>query len=144
MDGFAGWDTDERLKVRIICARFYHALFMTNMLIIPTADELANFGESDWVVYNAGQCPADTHIKGVNSTASIDSNFDARQIVILGTEYAGCMKKGVFTVLNYTLPKKGVLFMHCSANIGQDGESALFSGCQVRVKPPCLPILTAA
>lgn len=128
VDGFAGWDTDERLKVRIICARPYHALFMTNMLIRPTGDELANFGEPDWVVYNAGQCPADTHIKGVNSTASIDFNFDTCQIVILGTEYAGCMKKGVFTVLNYTLPKKRVLSMHCSANIGQEGDTALFFG----------------
>ncbi len=128
VDGIAGWDSQERIKVRIICVRPYHALFMTNMLIRPTQEELEAFGEPDWTVYNAGQCPADSHIEGLTSNASIDFNFATRQIVILGTEYAGCMKKGVFTVLNYTLPKKRILSMHCSANVGADGDVALFFG----------------
>lgn len=128
VDGFAGWDPDHQIKVRIICARPYHALFMTNMLIRPNQEDLANFGEPDWVIYNAGQCPADPTIEDVSSTASVAFNFDSQQAVILGTEYAGCMKKGVFTILNYQLPKKGILSMHCSANVGDDGDTALFFG----------------
>ncbi|MCA9842696.1 MAG: phosphoenolpyruvate carboxykinase (ATP), partial [Cyanobacteria bacterium HKST-UBA03] len=129
IDGFAGWRGANRIKVRVVCARPYHAMFMTNMLIRPTDEELANFGEPDWVIYNAGQCPADSHIKGVTSKASVDINLKSRQMVILGTEYAGCMKKGVFTILNYLLPKQGILSMHCSANEAIDtGEVALFFG----------------
>ncbi len=128
IDGFAGWDLEEQIKVRVICVRPYHALFMTNMLIRPTSEQLKTFGEPDWSIYNAGQCPADTHIEGVTSNASVDFNFAEQKIVILGTEYAGCMKKGVFTVLNYLLPKKDVLSMHCSANVGQQGDVALFFG----------------
>lgn len=128
IDGFAGWAPKERIKVRIICARPYHALFMTNMLIRPTAEELQSFGKPDWVIYNAGQCPADSHIEGVTSHASVDLNFKTQQMVILGTEYAGCMKKGVFTILNYLLPKQGILSMHCAANEGADGDVALFFG----------------
>jgi phosphoenolpyruvate carboxykinase (ATP) len=101
---------------------------MHNMLIRPSKEELKDFGKPDWVIYNAGQCPADDHVPGVTSEASIDVNFKTREFVILGTEYAGCMKKGVFTVLNYILPQKRVLSMHCSANEGKDGDTALFFG----------------
>ncbi len=128
VDGYAGWDTDERIKVRIVCARPYHALFMTNMLIRPTDKELETYGKPDWVIYNAGQCPADPTIEGVDSTACVSFNFKTRQTTILGTEYAGEMKKGVFTVLNYQLPKKEMMSMHCSANVGQKGDTAIFFG----------------
>jgi phosphoenolpyruvate carboxykinase (ATP) len=128
LDGFAGWDTENRLKIRIVCSRPYHALFMHNMLIRPTADELNSFGTPDYVIYNAGQCAADTSIEGVSNKSSVSLNFVSGEMVILGTEYAGEMKKGVFTIMNYLMPKKGVLSMHCSANEGPDGDVSLFFG----------------
>ncbi|MFQ5489275.1 MAG: phosphoenolpyruvate carboxykinase (ATP) [Phycisphaerae bacterium] len=128
VDGFAGWDPRYRIKVRVLCARAYHALFMRNMLIRPTPAELADFGEPDWLLINAGQFPANTGTPGVDSPTSIAVNFQKQEMVILGSEYAGEMKKGVFTVLHYVLPKQGVLSMHCSANEGRDKDVALFFG----------------
>ena len=128
VDGYAGWDPKYRIKVRIICSRIYHALFMHNMLIRPTPEELANFGDPDWVVYNAGEAPANADLEGLTSTTASTLNMKDQEMVIMGTEYAGEMKKGIFTVLNYTLPKAGILSMHCSANEGDDGETALFFG----------------
>ena len=128
IDGFAGWDPKYRMKVRIICARAYQALFMHNMLIRPTAEELANFGEPDFTIYNAGRFPANRYTAEMTSTTSIDVNFERAEMVILGTQYAGEMKKGVFTVMNYLMPKQGVLSMHCSANEGSAGDVALFFG----------------
>ncbi len=128
VDGFAGWDPQERLKVRIICTRAYHALFMHNMLIRPTKEELANFGEPDFVILNAGQFPANKHTRGMSSKTSIDFCFERGEAVILGTEYAGEMKKGIFTVMHYLMPKKNILSMHCSANEGEDGSVSLFFG----------------
>lgn len=128
-DGFAGWDKKYRLKVRIITERPYHGLFMHNMLIRPTEKELENFGEPDFVVYNAGKFPANTFTEGMSSDASVDVNFKTGEMVILGTEYAGEMKKGIFTVMHYLMPKKNVLSMHCSANEGEDPDDvALFFG----------------
>ena len=128
VDGFAGWDEKEQIKVRIICTRPYHALFMWNMLIRPTAEELENFGEPDYVVFNAGQFPANRYTMGMTSKTSVDLSFEEKEVVILGTEYAGEMKKGIFTVMNYIMPKKEVLSMHCSANEGQDGDVSIFFG----------------
>lgn len=128
VDGFGGWDPKERIKVRIICTRPYHALFMHNMLIRPTEEQLAGFGEPDYVIFNAGQFPANRYTTGMTSKTSVDLSFEQQEIVILGTEYAGEMKKGVFTVMNYIMPKKGVLSMHCSANEGEDGDVSLFFG----------------
>ena len=128
VDGFGGWDPNERIKVRIICTRPYHALFMYNMLIRPTPEQLADFGEPDYVVFNAGQFPANRYTTGMTSKTSVDLSFEQQEIVILGTEYAGEMKKGVFTVMNYIMPKKGVFPMHCSANEGPDGDVSLFFG----------------
>ncbi len=127
-DGFAGWDAKYRIKVRIICSRPYHALFMRNMLIRPTPEELAGFGEADYTVYNAGEFPANKFTSHMTSSTSIDLNFESRELVILGTQYAGEMKKGVFTIMNYLMPKQDVLSMHCSANEGATGEVALFFG----------------
>lgn len=128
IDGYAGWDEEERIKVRIVCTRPYHALFMHNMLIRPTDEQLADFGAPDYVVFNAGRFPANLHTTGMTSKTSVDLSFEHREIVILGTEYAGEMKKGVFTVMNYLMPKKGVVSMHCSANEGDDGNVSLFFG----------------
>ncbi len=127
-DGFAGWDTRYRLKVRVICARPYHAQFMHNMLIRPTAGELADFGKPDFVLYNAGAFPANPWTRQMTSRTSVDVWFERGEMVILGTEYAGEMKKGVFTIMNYLMPKQGVLSMHCSANEGSTGDVTLFFG----------------
>lgn len=128
VDGFAGWDPKERIKVRIVCTRPYHALFMWNMLIRPSEEALAQFGKPDYVVFNAGQFPANRYTTGMTSKTSVDLSFERQEIVILGTEYAGEMKKGVFTVMNYIMPQHGVLSMHCSANEGDDGDVSLFFG----------------
>ena len=128
VDGYAGWDPKHQLKIRVVCARAYHALFMHNMLIRPTQDQLATFGEPDYVIYNAGGFPANRHTAGMTSTTSVDLSFARREFVILGTEYAGEMKKGVFTIMNYLMPKQGILSMHCSATQARDGSdtSVLF------------------
>ncbi|MBX3413252.1 MAG: phosphoenolpyruvate carboxykinase (ATP) [Pirellulales bacterium] len=128
VDGFAGWDPKYRLKVRVICARPYHALFMHNMLIRPSAEELRNFGEPDFVVMNAGQFPANRYTHQVNGPTSVDVSFEHGELVILGTQYAGEMKKGIFTVMHYLMPKRNVLSMHCSANEGERGDVSLFFG----------------
>nr|MCH9664083.1 phosphoenolpyruvate carboxykinase (ATP) [Gammaproteobacteria bacterium] len=105
-----------------------HALFMSNMLISPTKEELANFGEPEYVIFNAGQFPANRYTSKMTSTTSVDLCFERKEFVILGTQYAGEMKKGVFTIMNYILPKKDVLSMHCSANEGVKGDVSLFFG----------------
>lgn len=115
VDAFAGWDPKERIKVRVICTRAYHALFMRIMLITPTKEELENFGEPDFTIYNAGQFPANRLTSGMTSKTSIDVSFEDKEMVILGTEYAGEMKKGVFTLMHFLMPKRGHLSMHCSA-----------------------------
>lgn len=128
VDGFAGWDPKNRIKTRIICTRPYHALFMHNMLIRPSREELESFGKPDFVVYNAGKFPANKHTEGMTSDTSIDVCFERNEMVILGSQYAGEMKKGIFTVMHYLMPKRDVLSMHCSANEGDDGNVSLFFG----------------
>jgi phosphoenolpyruvate carboxykinase (ATP) len=128
VDGFAGWDERYRFKVRIICSRAYHALFMWNMLIRPSSEELANFGDPDYTIINAGAFSANRYTSGMTSKTSVALNFARQEFVILGTEYAGEMKKGVFTIMNYLMPLKGQLSMHCSANEGKDGNVSIFFG----------------
>lgn len=128
-DGFAGWQPKYRIKVRVICARAYHALFMHNMLIRPTREELENFGEPDFTIYNAGQFPANRFTTGMTSSTSVEINFKRREMVILGTEYAGEMKKGIFSVMHYLMPVKfGQLSLHSSANMGDKGDVSVFFG----------------
>ena len=128
-DGFAGWDPAYRIKVRVVCSRPYHALFMHTMLIRPTREELATFDAPDFTIYNAGAFPANRLTNGMGSATSIDLSFEDRELVILGTEYAGEMKKGVFTVVNYLAPKRGILSMHCAATADRkSGESSLMFG----------------
>ena len=133
VDGFAGWEPKTQIKVRIICTRAYHALFMHNMLIRPTAEQLESYGEPDYVVFNAGRQPADQSVESVKTDTSVALNFAKGEFVILGSEYAGEMKKGVFTIMHYLMPKQGILSMHCSANEGPgiDGKGpdvSLFFG----------------
>ncbi|KAF6791743.1 phosphoenolpyruvate carboxykinase [Colletotrichum sojae] len=128
VDGYAGWDEKYRIRVRVICARAYHALFMRNMLIRPPREELEHF-HPDYTIYNAGSFPANRYTEGMTSGTSVAINFAEKEMVILGTEYAGEMKKGVFTVLFYEMPiKHNVLTLHSSANEGKNGDVTLFFG----------------
>jgi phosphoenolpyruvate carboxykinase (ATP) len=124
IDAFAGWDPGHRIKVRVICSRPYHALFMHTMLIRPTPEQLASFGNPDCIIYNAGEFPANRLTAGMSSKTSIDLSFEDGEMVILGTEYAGEMKKGIFTLMNYMMPKRGILSMHCSATASREDLSA--------------------
>ncbi|RMH73760.1 MAG: phosphoenolpyruvate carboxykinase (ATP) [Gemmatimonadetes bacterium] len=127
-DGYGGWDPQYQIKVRVITTRAYHAFFMYNMLVRPTPEQLAEFGEPDYVIFNSGEFPANRYTTYMSSKTSVDLSFERGEFVILGTEYAGEMKKGIFTIMNYLMPKQGVLSMHCSANEGDDGDVALFFG----------------
>lgn len=114
--------------MRVVCARAYHALFMRNMLIRPSREELENF-HPDYTIYNAGSFPANRYTEGMTSGTSVAINFAEKEMVILGTEYAGEMKKGIFTVLFYEMPiKHNVLTLHSSANEGKNGDVTLFFG----------------
>ncbi|RIB29487.1 phosphoenolpyruvate carboxykinase [ATP] [Gigaspora rosea] len=128
-DGFAGWDPKYRIKVRVVSARAYHCLFMRNMLIRPTDEELESYGSPDFTIYNAGAFPANRYTTGMTSTTSVAINFHMNEMVILGTEYAGEMKKGIFSVMHYYMPiKYNVLSLHSSANEGPDGDVSVFFG----------------
>ncbi|KYR00779.1 phosphoenolpyruvate carboxykinase [Tieghemostelium lacteum] len=128
IDGYGGWDPKYRIKVRVICTLAYHALFMHNMLIRPTKQELKTFGEPDYTIYNAGQFPANRFTKGMSSSTSVSLDFHRKEMVILGTQYAGEMKKGILTIMMYLMPKMGVLPLHSSCNEGKEGDVTLFFG----------------
>jgi len=124
VDAFANWDPKNRIKVRVICSTAYHALFMENMLIRPTAEELKTFGKPDFFIYNAGEFTQGKVIMGEDSNGCIALNFKESEMVILGTCYAGEMKKGVFSLMNFLMPNRGLLSMHASANTSMDGTSS--------------------
>ena len=129
VDGYAGWDPKFRIKVRVIASRSYHAHFMRNMLIVPTKEELeTDFNQDpDYIIYNAGEMNAGLY-EGVTSKTSVSLDFSQRKLVILGTQYAGEMKKGVFSIMNYLMPKRGILSMHSSANEGVNGDVTILFG----------------
>ena len=126
-DLYAGADPANRIRVRLVTTGAWQALFARNMFIRPPAAELAGF-VPDYVILHAPHFEADPAIDGVKSTTAVALSFAQKLIVIAGTEYAGEIKKSIFTVMNWILPPRGVLPMHCSANIGPDGDSALFFG----------------
>ncbi|KAF0363964.1 phosphoenolpyruvate carboxykinase ATP [Gigaspora margarita] len=102
---------------------------MRNMLIRPTDEELESYGSPDFTIYNAGAFPANRYTTGMTSTTSVAINFHMNEMVILGTEYAGEMKKGIFSVMHYYMPiKYNVLSLHSSANEGPDGDVSVFFG----------------
>jgi phosphoenolpyruvate carboxykinase (ATP) len=130
-DGYAGWDPENRLKIRVISVRPYHALFMRNMLIVPTKEELEkDFTDDkiDYHIFNAGEHPNCKHYEGTGTKTCVSLNFTEKKITILGSQYAGEMKKGVFSVMNYLMPKKGILSMHASANEGKKGDVSILFG----------------
>ncbi|HXP31585.1 MAG TPA: phosphoenolpyruvate carboxykinase [Stellaceae bacterium] len=123
----AGADAEYRLKVRVVTPSAWHALFSRNMFIRPTAPELRGF-TPDFTVLHAPHFFGSHEFDGVRSDTFIFVNFAQRLVLIGGTEYAGEIKKSVFGYLNYLLPARDVLPMHCSANIGPKGDSAIFFG----------------
>ncbi|GMI64900.1 PHOSPHOENOLPYRUVATE CARBOXYKINASE, phosphoenolpyruvate carboxykinase 1 [Hibiscus trionum] len=127
-DQFLNWDPKHKIKVRIISARAYHSLFMHNMCIRPTPEELENFGDPDFTIYNAGQFPCNRYTHYMTSSTSIDLNLARREMVILGTQYAGEMKKGLFSVMHYLMPMRRILSLHSGCNMGKAGDVALFFG----------------
>ncbi len=127
IDTYGGADPNHRIKTRFIVERPYHALFIKQLLIRPTAEELETY-EPDWHVIDFGKRSFDPAVDGTQSDAVIALNMTSNTVLIGGTQYAGEMKKSVFTIMNYLLPLKGVMSMHCSANVGQNGDTALFFG----------------
>ncbi len=126
-DLYAGADPAHRVRVRLVTSSAWHALFARNMFIRPPADELAGF-EPDYVILHAPHYQAVPARDGVRTSTAIALSFSKRLIVIAGTEYAGEIKKSIFTVMNWKLPAEGVLPMHCSANMNPQQEVALFFG----------------
>ena len=129
MDTFCGANENTRLKVRFIMEVAWQAHFVKNMFIRPTEEELANYGEPDFVVYNASKAKVENYAElGLNSETAVVFNLTSKEQVILNTWYGGEMKKGMFSIMNYLLPLRGIASMHCSANVGHDGDTAIFFG----------------
>lgn len=126
-NGFAGADSNSRLPIQVINEYAWHNLFSRQLFINPTDEELASH-EADFTVISAPTFKADPAIDGTNSEAFIIISFKERVILIGGTEYAGEIKKSIFSIMNYILPRNNILSMHCSANVGQEGDVALFFG----------------
>ena len=128
IDLFCGADETSRLKVRFVTEVAWQAHFVKNMFIRPTDAELENF-EPDFVVLNGAKATnPDWREQGLNSENFVAFNMTERMQLIGGTWYGGEMKKGMFSVMNYLLPLKGIASMHCSANVGKDGDVAIFFG----------------
>ena len=129
VDGFCGANKDTRMAVRFIMEVAWQAHFVTNMFIRPSKEELENF-EPDFVVYNASKAKVENYKElGLNSETAVVFNITSREQVIINTWYGGEMKKGMFSMMNYYLPLKGIASMHCSANTDKNGENtAVFFG----------------
>jgi len=129
VDAFCGANKDTRMAIRFVMEVAWQAHFVTNMFIKPTAEELANF-EPDFVVYCASKAKVENYKElGLNSETAVAFNITSKEQVILNTWYGGEMKKGMFSMMNYYLPLKGIASMHCSANTDMNGENtAIFFG----------------
>ena len=129
VDAFCGANKDTRMAIRFIVEVAWQAHFVTNMFIQPTAEELENF-EPDFIVYNASKAKVENYKElGLNSETAVMFNITTREQVIVNTWYGGEMKKGMFSMMNYYLPLKGIASMHCSANTDMEGKNtAIFFG----------------
>lgn len=129
VDAFCGANKDTRLKVRFIVEVAWQAHFVTNMFIRPSEEELKNFGEPDFIVMNGSKTTnKNWEVQGLNSENFVMFNLTEKMQLIGGTWYGGEMKKGMFAIMNYYLPLKGIASMHCSANVGDAGDTAIFFG----------------
>lgn len=126
-DLYAGADPAHRIKVRLVTNSPWHAAFARNIFLRPPREELADF-KPDFVVLHAPYFHAQPAIDGVQRYTTIALSFPQKTVVISGTRYGGEIKKSIFTVMNWLLPEKGILPMHCSANIGKAGDTAIFFG----------------
>ncbi len=127
-DAYACAHQRYRLRVRVVCEHPWQNLFVHNMFLRPTEEEVKVF-DHDWVVYAAPGCLADPASDGTRQENFAVINFTKKKIIIGGTAYTGEIKKGIFSALNFLLPtESGVFPMHCSANVGKDGDTALFFG----------------
>jgi phosphoenolpyruvate carboxykinase (ATP) len=126
-DARAGEDPAAGLNVRVITPNAWHNLFAYNMFLRPSPEELEEM-EPGFTVLHAPEVEADPARHGTRSSTFVAVNFSAREVLIGGTNYAGEIKKSIFSVLNYMLPDLGILPMHCSANVGEEGDVALFFG----------------
>lgn len=126
-DLFGGSQPEYRVNVRVITQMAWHSQFIRTLLVRPTEEELAGF-EPEYTIINLPSFKADPERHGCRSDTVIAVNLTEKLILIGNTEYSGEMKKGVFGLLNYLLPEQGVMPMHCSANIGADGKTAIFFG----------------
>ncbi len=129
VDAYCGANEESRLKVRFIMEVAWQAHFVTNMFIRPTEEELAHFGEPDFIVMNGSKTGFKDYKKhNLNSEVYIAFNLSEKMQLIGGTWYGGEMKKGMFAMMNYYLPLQGIASMHCSANKGENGDVAIFFG----------------
>ena len=130
MDAFCGANKDTRMAIRFVMEVAWQAHFVKNMFIRPTEEELANFGEPDFVVYNASKAKVENYKElGLNSETAVVFNLTSKEQVIINTWYGGEMKKGMFSIMNYYNPLRGIASMHCSANTNKEGtDSAIFFG----------------
>ena len=130
VDTFCGANENTRLKVRFIMEVAWQAHFVTNMFIRPTAEELENYGEPDFVSFNAAKAKVENFKElGLNSETATVFNLKTKEQVILNTWYGGEMKKGIFSIMNYLNPLRGIASMHCSANTDMEGKNtAIFFG----------------
>ncbi|HRZ33193.1 MAG TPA: phosphoenolpyruvate carboxykinase (ATP), partial [Flavobacterium sp.] len=129
VDAFCGTNPDTRLKVRFVMEVAWQAHFVTNMFIRPSIYELENFGEPDFIVMNGSKTTnPNWAAQGLNSENFVVFNLTEKIQIIGGTWYGGEMKKGMFAMMNYYLPLKGMASMHCSANVGEKGDVAVFFG----------------
>src|SRR5574344_2471097 len=130
VDAFCGANQNSRLKIRFIMEVAWQAHFVRNMFIRPTDEELANFGTPDFTVYTASKAKVDNYKElGLNSETAVVFNLTSKEQVIINTWYGGEMKKGMFSIMNYLNPLRGIASMHCSANTNKEGtDSAIFFG----------------
>ena len=126
-DGFAGAERTYRLPIRVVADASWHALFANTLFVRPTPIELEDF-DPEFTVINCGPLRASADFDGTRSSVFIGISFTRKLVLILGSMYGGEMKKSIFSVMNYLLPQRGVLPMHCSANVGAAGDVALFFG----------------
>jgi phosphoenolpyruvate carboxykinase (ATP) len=126
-DGFAGAERTYRLPIRVVADATWHALFADTLFVRPTPIELEDFAP-EFTVINCGALRASADFDGTRTSVFVGISFTRKLVLILGSMYGGEMKKAIFTVMNYLLPKRDVLPMHCAANVGESGDVALFFG----------------
>ncbi len=126
-DGFSGAERTYRLPIRVVADATWHALFANTLFVRPTTVELEDF-EPGFTVINCGALRASADFDGTRTSVFVGISFTRKLVLILGSMYGGEMKKAIFSVMNYILPQRNVLPMHCSANVGEVGDSALFFG----------------